>query len=109
MQTKIGFILDSTKAFAEYLKATGELPPVMPTGKNTLRTEFVVDLDGTSRAAMLIKQRGFEQTAEEKARGEEADGLSVMIATDLDVDAGKLALREVSAKILWPNEKQETP
>lgn len=104
MQTQIGFILESAKAFDEYLKATGELPPAMPPGKNTIRREFVIDVDGTPRAAMLIKQSGFKQTKEERLRGEETDGLSVMIATELDVDAGKHALQEVSTKILWPNE-----
>ena len=107
MQTKIGFVLDSGRAFEEYLKATGELPPAMPPGKNTIRMEFVIDLDGTPRAAMLIKQTGFDQTHDEKERGDEASGLSLMIATELPAEQGAAALREVSEKILWPETKGE--
>lgn len=99
---QIGFVLDSGRAYDEYVRATGKLPPAMPRGANTLRAEFEADVDGEKRAAMLIKQIGFAQTAEEKARGEEASGLSLMIATDVDVEQGKAALREISERLLWP-------
>ena len=106
-KVQVGFILDSTKVFDEYLRATGKLPPPIPPGTNTLRTEFEIELDGVKRAAMLIKQRGFEQTAEERARCDEVNGLSLAIATDVDLETGKAVLREISAKLLWPNDGEE--
>ena len=101
-EVQVGFVLDSEKAFDEYLSATDKVPPVIPAGKNTLRTEFELDIDGVKRAAMLIAQRGFEQTAEERERGDQVNGLSLAIATNVDVEAGRMALREISARLLWP-------
>ena len=105
MKTKIGFVLESATAFDEYVKATGELPPAMPPGKNIIRREFVLDVDGTPRAAMLVKQTGFAPTPEEIERGDEASGLSLMIATELPPEQGAAALREVSERMLWPEPK----
>lgn len=90
---KLGFILHSSAAFDLYMDATGEVPPKMPEGKNTLVTPFTVrDENGIERAAALVYQTGFAQTPEEKANGDEASGLGVIVAEDVPLTQGRNAI-----------------
>lgn len=100
---KFGIINHSSPAFDFYRESTGLLPDPVPKGKNTLVTPFdCKDDDGTIRAAVLINQQGFEQTPEERAAGEEASGLSVIVAMDAPVELGRSALIEFVNKLLHP-------
>ena len=55
---KVGVINNSNVAFDLYMDATGEKPPVIPEGMNTLIKPFVLkDEDGIDRAATLISQK----------------------------------------------------
>ena len=101
IQVKFGFTLDSEKAFDAYMDATGKVPPKMPQGKNTLLTPFTIkDDDGIERAALLIYQTGFKQTPEEKARDEQASGLSLAVALDVPVPQGEAALEQLVRQLL---------
>ena len=87
---KLGFILHSSPAFDFYHDATGQIPPKMPEGKNTLVTPFAVkDDDGIERAAALVHQTGFAETPEEAANGDEASGLCVIVAMDVPLMQGQ--------------------
>lgn len=88
-----GFILHSSAAFDFYMDATGQTPPKMPPGKNTLITPFtVVDEHGAERAAALIYQTGFRQTPEEMANCDEASGLGVVVARNVPLAEGREAV-----------------
>lgn len=88
-----GVILSSSKAFDFYMDATGQKPPKMPPGKNTLVTPFVVaDEHGVERAAALIYQTGFRETPAEKANGNEASGLGVVVAMNVPLAEGREAV-----------------
>lgn len=93
MKYNIGIILESSKAFDIYYAATGRAPERVPDGANTFVTPFRLgDENGVERAALLVNQRGFPQTSEEAARGDETDGLSVAIAVDAPADEGERVL-----------------
>ncbi len=90
---QVGVVLDSTQAFDIYHDATGAFPPPMEPGCNTRRISFRLhDENGIERAAMLIHQTGFGQTALEEMRGEEVNGLSLLVATDAPADEGERLL-----------------
>ena len=98
---KLGFILHSSAAFDFYMDATGEVPPKMPEGKNTLVTPFVAkDENGVERAAALVYQTGFEETPEETTNGDEASGLGVVVAEDVPLDHGRNAIDAYLDKML---------
>lgn len=97
MTTKyqIGVILDSTQAFDIYHDATGAYPPKMDPGCNTRRIPFrLTDENGIERAAMLIHQTGFGQTAMEEMAGEEVNGLTLIVATDAPANDGEKLLED---------------
>lgn len=97
---KLGFIMKSTDAFDFYMDATGEVPPKMPEGKNTLVTPFVAHDENGEYAAALVYQTGFAQTRAEKASGDEASGLSVVVAMDVSVEQGRNAIAMFLDKML---------
>lgn len=109
MKYNVGIILDSGKAFEAYYDATGTPPPPMEEGKNTRIIPFTVD-DGTGpKAALLVHQTGFEQTATEREKGQEANGLSVAVCMDAPtVEEGAQVLNEWAERFLWP-EDGDTP
>ena len=103
---QVGAILDSNKAFDAYHDSTGKVPPKMPKGKNTMRIPFVAKTDGGNKAALLVNQTGFEETADEIARGEESSGLSVFIALDAPtIEEGHALLIDWSERLLWPEQQ----
>lgn len=87
---QVAAVIDSAAAFDIYHDSTGRVPPDIPPGMNTIREHFTVIPQGDTvpRAALLIRQRGFKQTPEEAARGDEVNGLSVYVATDADEETG---------------------
>ena len=98
---KLGFILHSPAAFDFYMDATGEVPPKMPEGKNTLVTPFVVkDDDNIERAAALVYQTGFAETPKETTNGDEASGLGVIVAEDVPLEQGRNAIETYLDKML---------
>lgn len=100
---KLGFILHSSAAFDFYMDATGQIPPTMPPGKNTLITPFTVrDDDGTERAAALVYQTGFAETPAETSNGDEASGLGVIVAEDVPLAQGQNAIEEYLNTLLPP-------
>ena len=104
---QVGAILDSVKALEVYHEATGKVPPRIPEGKNTYRIPFTVHDGKAERAALLISQRGFELTAEEAANGEEANGLSVMVALDApNVEEGHALLLDWTDEMLHLKRKE---
>ena len=79
---KVGIILDSREAFDCYFDSTGKVPPKMEDGKNTRVLHFVAEDEKGKHAAILIHQTGFEPTPEEKAKGDETNGLTVAVALE---------------------------
>ena len=105
MKTKyhLAVILDSTEACRIYQTATGEQAPLPPAGRNTMEVPFrVSDQTGNERAALLVVQTDWAQSPDEIARGEEADGASVVIATDASPEDGAAVLREWADMVLHP-------
>ena len=103
MDTKynIAAVLDSKAAFDTYHDSTGRVPPDIPEGMNTIHEHFSVLFQGstTPRAAVLIRQRGFEQTPDEAARGDEVNGLSVYLVVDADEETGHRVLEDFIAHV----------
>ena len=99
--TRVGICLDSGEAFNAYYAATGKAPTPIPEGMNTKTTTFT---DAEGRPAMLVQQRGFEQTPEEKARGDEVNGLMLAVALDAATpEIGFAALDEWQKAMLDPD------
>ena len=95
MKYQVGIILDSVQAFDLFHDATGRAPARVPEGKNTNIQPFrLIDENGVERAAILINQTGFGQTAMEEMSGEEVNGLSVAIAIDAPADEGAKLLED---------------
>ena len=92
---RVGIILDSREAFDCYFDSTGQVPPKMEEGKNTRVIHFVAEDENGQHAAVLIHQTGFEPTPEERRKGEETNGLSVVVALDPgDLEKNALLLDE---------------
>lgn len=75
----------------------------MPAGCNTHIVPFrLIDTAGAERAAILVHQTGFDETPEEKARGDEASGLSVAIAIEDPPEEGQAILDKWVDEMLPP-------
>lgn len=97
VKVKIGIIQDSGRAFDAFYAATGEPPERIPDGVNTRTNTFI---DAKGRPAMLVQQRGFEPTEEEKSQGFDANGLSLAVALDAaSPEEGFAALDELVAAL----------
>ena len=68
--------LDSANALDIYRQATGELPPPIPTGCNSLTVRFAVG----DKPAVLCKQKGF--TPERGETYDDCNGYMALICDD---------------------------